>query len=450
MLRSRPFPVLLASLVAAALACPAASARGDDALAALARRVGRAVVALDRKPRGAFRSGTLMDGQAPASGFLVADGHVVTLAALARGRRTLGLRLAGGVRASARVVGLDPLANIALLRLEEPDQVAARMGGELPALPFAPAGALRVGQNVFSVGNAFDSLRLDGQPAFSQGVVTTVARARQGVYRGPVIETDAAVNPGAFGGPLVDGRGRVVGVLVPSFSPRRWLGEAIPAGVVSAAVNALKAGEPPAHGRLGVRLRSSGGEAQPDGVEVAEVAADGPAARAGLRAGARIVAIDGARVYDTADVARELAPLPPGAPVRLDLGGRRVVCVLDRGRPVDLASAFRPRPEEGTGDAAPSPRKPPRLGLRLRERPERRFGLEVVEVDPQGLGARLGIRTGDVLMLAQRTRLRTLDDLRSALGNLAGANTLTLVLLRERRLHTLRLPLDRPLAEGPR
>jgi S1-C subfamily serine protease len=452
----------------------AAQAQGKD-LRRLVEGAQRAVVAINHRT-GPQRGALPADTQARSAGFLISDeGHVLSAARFVEGRRRVDLVLYGGVRARADVVGVDPLNQIALLKLQARDRVAKRLGGTLPFLAFGRSAELQPGHSVFTLGNAFDSLLLDGTPSFSHGVVTSRVRAEGSRYRGATLEIDAAVNPGSFGGPVLDDEGKVVGVVTISFSARRWLGQAIPGDQIKLSVEALLSGQPPAHGQLGLRLRATGGEATPQGLEVVEVQPGSGAAQAGVRPGDRLLSIDGVRLYDTEDVARELEPLAPGSSVHLQVGSgsstKKLQAILGRGRPVDLAAMAkrnteRSSPVPSTARREQQPRrqqqqqqqqraKRPVLGARLTPRGEGKLGLRVLEVRPEGAGAKAGLAEGDVLMAVNRTRLRTNDDLRKVLGALRGRQ-LRLIVLRERRLVTLAMPLEplagaeRPRPERPR
>ncbi len=439
---------LLSCCVASFALATASVALGQDGVAAverstqtLAAEASRSVVAV----LGTAKPGTI-DDQANRTGFLIdAEGHILTEADGVARRRRVEVRFAGPVRAQARVVGTDPLTGVALLKLEEPEAIARRLGGKLHPLALASAGALQPGHVVFSLSNAFDSLAVDGIPTFSRGVVSAFHRPEPArvtaeiSYRGLLITTDAAVNPGAFGGPLLDRDGRVVGVLTRAVPTGQWLGAAIPADPIARSVEALKAGQPPRHGRLGLFVRGTGGEARPGGLEVVRIEPASAAARAGLQAGDRLVAVDGVATVDATDLGRALTGLPSGAPVRLKvLRGERVVTLhaaLDPAAPVVLAQApgastplppaptpapaTTPRPTPGPTQprpqpAAPARAQPPTLGLALK--PRAAGGLEVAEVAPGGPGQKAGITRGDVILAFGGQRTNDFDALGRALG----------------------------------
>lgn len=391
-------------------------------LRAIAEQASAGVVAIQAPGGGG--SENPWDGQARASGFIFsADGHVLTDARFVRNRRRVDVRLRGGLRASARVLGVDSLNGIAVLQLEDAAQVAERMGGRLPALALGRSADLRIGQSVFTISNAFDSLAVDGAPSFSWGMVTSIGRAREGDYRGVAIETDAAVNPGAFGGPLLDRAGRVVGVCSVPFSTAHWLGMAVPIDQARLGAEDIIARRSLTQGFLGLAVRSTGGEAQPSGLEVARVVDGSPAAKAGVQPGDRVMALDGARVYEADDLGRELEPLAPGSQVTLRLrrgeAVREVRVVLDRGETPVVARA-EPTPERRptTPRTRPQPQpqpEGPRATLGVRTSNRQGGGVQVVDVTPGGSAARAGVVAGDVLVAVGGRRVSTLLDLRRVL-----------------------------------
>jgi serine protease Do len=424
-------PALLFALASALGSSERANAQDAAAelqreLRSIADQASAAVVAI-QVPGGLAGSENPWDAQARASGFLVApEGHILTDARCVRGRRRVDVRLRGGLRATARVIGVDTLNSTAVLQLDDVPALAERMGGRLPALAFGTSVDLRVGQSVFTVSNAFDSLAVDGAPSFSWGNVTSIGRVRAGGdYKGVAIETDAAVNPGSFGGPLLDRGGRVVGIVSVPFSTGRWLGMAVPMDQVRLGFEDIVAGRSLTQGFLGLAVKTTGGEARPDGVEVSRVVDGSPSASAGLQVGDRVVALDGRTIFDAEDIGRELEPLAPGSRVTLRVrrgeAERDVRVVLGRGEtPVVVRAPARPtapaRPQPQAQRPQPQPQAPAAkatLGVRTMNRAG--GGVQVVEVVPNSAAARAGLVPGDVLLGLGSERLATLLDLRRVL-----------------------------------
>jgi serine protease Do len=247
-------------------------------------------------------------------GFMLTCAHVI---GSGRGRSRLRASFVDGSEVEVGLVGADPLSDLALLRADSASLVAAELGD---------AAALRVGQLVVAIGNPHGYAG-----SVTAGVVSALGRslpAREGTAMrmiDDVIQTDAALNPGNSGGALVEGRGTVVGIntavagvglglAVPiNATTRRIISALMRDGRVRRAWIGIAGGARPLPPRVATTL------GRDRGVEVVEVAADSPAARAGLRAEDLIVAVDGVPVRGVDDLQRLLGEERIGATVRLDL-----------------------------------------------------------------------------------------------------------------------------------
>jgi S1-C subfamily serine protease len=218
---------------------------------------------------------------------------------------------------AADLIGDDPATDLALIRL------AAR---DLPHAELGDSDALQVGQLVIALGNPFGF-----RSTVSTGVVSALGRAmrsQQGRLIENVVQHTAPLNPGNSGGPLVDSRGRVVGLNTAIIAFAQGLGFAVPAGTAR-----WVAGELLSHGRvrrlaLGIRAtiaqlpRSVVRELDllsDLAVEVVEAVAGSAAARAGIRGGDQIVAICGRVVSGTDDLHRILASLPADREIPIEI-----------------------------------------------------------------------------------------------------------------------------------
>jgi S1-C subfamily serine protease len=249
------------------------------------------------------------------SGLVVAsDGYVVTNSHVVRGARDLMAAVSPGERVRAELVGDDPASDLAVVRV-------AATG--LPSLTLLETRKLRVGQLVLAIGNP---LRFDR--SVSLGVVSALDRtlpAGRGRALEGLVQTDAAINPGSSGGPLLDADGVAVGITTAVIPMARGMGFAIPSQTVSWVVAMLlKQGhiERPriGVGARGVELPSRRalelGQARC--VELLEVVAGEPADRAGLRAGDLVLSANGESVGSVDDVIRRLV-LSAGAELRLEI-----------------------------------------------------------------------------------------------------------------------------------
>lgn len=261
------------------------------------------------------------------SGFLVDDrGHVVTNAHVVGDAREAVVTI-GGRRVGARVRGVEGSVDLAVLELTAP-------AGDVAPLSFDDAATLRVGDPVVAIGNPFGL-----QGSLSSGIVSGLRRqidSPNGFAITGVIQTDAALNPGNSGGPLLDLRGRVVGVatqIATEGGRNEGIGFAIPAAVVERTAAALIATGRAALPYLGISGADAG-----DGVLLGDVLAGGPAVGA-LRPGDVIVALDGGAVTSNASLAAGLAGHAPGDEVQ--------VGVLREGRRIDVDVTLAPRPADG-------------------------------------------------------------------------------------------------------
>jgi serine protease Do len=242
-------------------------------------------------------------------GFVLTNAHVVENAVGIR-----AVRLGGNEEVEARIVGRDPLTDLALLRIPPPDDGAS--------LPLARSGGLAVGEFVVAVGNPLGLAH-----SVTLGVVSAVERVVPTMESGVLdfVQTDAAINPGNSGGPLLNLRGEVVGINTAMAAEAQAIGFAVPVDIVKAVMPLLVVDEP-GRGWLGASVRpvlaedrKTLGPDAPAGVVVTEVVEDGPAAAAGLAADDRIVAIDGVEIDRMVAFRRAIVAVRPGDPMVLDV-----------------------------------------------------------------------------------------------------------------------------------
>ena len=260
--------------------------------------------------------------QSLGSGVIVsADGRVLTNAHVVDKAAEIRVTLPDGLEVTAEVIGADPRSDIAVLKLIAPK------GGKLPVLrplPMADSSKLRLGAVVLAVGNPFGV----GQ-GVTMGIVSAVGRASVGIEEyEDFIQTDAAINPGNSGGALVDLDGNLVGINTAILSRSggyQGIGFAIPTNMARPIMDMLIKDGRVSRGYLGVQLAPLNQASKAHfrltaatGVVVADVGDDTPAAKAGLKAGDVVTAIDGQPV-------RELGKL------------RNLVAMKGAGKTADLA-----------------------------------------------------------------------------------------------------------------
>lgn len=247
------------------------------------------------------------------------DGYILTNAHVARAGGALHVRRPGGAAAEAELIGADERTDLAVVR--------TRHAGP-PPLQLADSRGVQVGQLVMAIGNP---LGLDR--SVSLGVVSALFRelpTRDGILEG-LIQTDAAVNPGHSGGPLLDMDGRVVGINTAMLIPARGIGFAVPAQTASWVAAVLIQHGEVRRPYLGIRARSEELEpalardaGQARGVRVVGVEPGTPAAAGGLSGGDLLLAANDAPVSTLDDLARVLVLARPAAvDVEVLRGGAR-------------------------------------------------------------------------------------------------------------------------------
>ncbi len=295
-----------------------------------AERVGPAVVKIETQ---VTTRGRLGPGQGQGSGVIYArDGQILTNAHVVAGAQKIMVTLADGRRFEGAVRGADKSRDIAAVKIGARDLPVAELSER----------SLRVGQLVIAVGNPYGL-----GWTVTAGVVSALGRelpAPNGVKLENLIQTDTPINPGSSGGPLVDGRGRVVGITTAVLPYAQGLGFAVPTATALSSLGRFLAPRAvqtatPELGLGGMRTRiddwvvSRNRLRQREGVLVLEVKPDSPAEKASLKLLDVILEVDGKTVRTPADLARTLKGHRTGESVAIgflrDGTRRRVTAVLN-------------------------------------------------------------------------------------------------------------------------
>ena len=348
------------------------------------------------------------------SGLVVTNSHVVK----SRGRASIRVVLSDRREFNARIVLSDEKTDVAILQIDGEKQ-------KFPYLAFEDSDGLEVGDLVLAIGNPFGV----GQTVTS-GIVSALARTGVGKSDAQVfIQTDAAINPGNSGGALVDMNGRLVGINTAIYSRTggsHGIGFAIPSNLVRLYVNSAISGEKIERPWLGGQLSSvtrtiaeNLGLQRVAGAVVASLNTRGPAARAGLKVGDVIVAIDGREVADAKAALYRLTTRGIGNRVNFD--------VLRSGRRFNVSMKLQAAPKPGPGDIRNLSGGHPFDGARvanlvpaivdeLKLDLQKGDGVAILSVAPGSVAANIGFRTGDVLVQLGSTRVRNLRDLERMLS----------------------------------
>ena len=264
-------------------------------------------------------------GGATGSGFVIdREGHIVTNQHVVDQAESARVRFADGTQVDAEVVGTDPSTDIAVLDVDRP-------AAQLTPLSFATDATLEVGEAVIAIGSPFG---LEG--TLTSGVVSALGREMQapnGFTIENAIQTDAALNSGNSGGPVLDTRGRVVGVAAQIRSESGGsdgIGYAIPGDTARRVARELIEEGSVDHAYLGVSLPDDGA------ARLLEVREGTPAARAGLRAEDVVVEVDGESISSGDELREAIDARKPGDKITLTIrrsGDERTVEVTLGQRP---------------------------------------------------------------------------------------------------------------------
>jgi serine protease Do len=344
------------------------------------------------------------------SGFVIrADGLIVTNRHVIEGARKVRVRLSDGRELPARILGSDAVTDIALLKVS---------AGNLPALRLGSSASVSVGDAVIAIGNPFGL----GQ-SVSAGIISARARTLEDDPYIDFLQTDAAINHGNSGGPLLSTDGRVIGVTSAIFSPSGGsvgLGFAIPAETVAGVIGQLEAHGGVERGYFGISgqeitplLAKALGMRSSTGVLVTSIDTDGPAVGA-LSVGDVLLSI-GPSAVTFKDLSKITARLTPKSLVVVSIlrAGKIQSVALRIGRLPDPPSdpaltggqdTWVPALRLGVADTTADIRK----AIKANEEPS---GVIVTQLRPAGPGALAGLRVGDLITHAGTKQLIGVTDI---------------------------------------
>ncbi|HEX4364196.1 MAG TPA: trypsin-like peptidase domain-containing protein [Solirubrobacteraceae bacterium] len=246
------------------------------------------------------------ENTATGTGFLVgSDGYILTAAHVVDEASSITVAFADGSKHTAQLTSKDDATDVAVLKIDP-------SGLTLHPLTLGSSAALHVGDGLAAIGDPFGYQR-----SISTGVVSGLDRtisAPNGFTVAHAIQTDASLNPGNSGGPILNGAGQVIGIAdqiaTGGTSASAGVGFAVPIDLAKSELSSLEAGKTVTHAYIGVST-SDGGEGSA-GALVQAVKPGGPAANGGLRAGDAITAIDGTKVADSNGLISAVAAHQPG------------------------------------------------------------------------------------------------------------------------------------------
>lgn len=379
------------------------------------------------------------------SGFLVsADGYIVTNYHVVADADTIRVTMDTNNGRSkdfpATLIGSDEDTDLALLKVE---------GENLPYLVFGNSDNLKVGEWLLAIGNPFG---LDH--TVTAGILSAKGR---NINSGPFdnfLQTDASINPGNSGGPLLNMAGQVVGINTAIIASGQGIGFAIPSTMAARIIDQIKDGKKVSRGWIGVTIQDIDdntaralGMEDSAGALIGSVLPGEPAAKAGLRDGDVITAVDGQPVSDSADLLRAIAEKAPGT--------QAVITVWRDGKMSDITVTLGERKTSQGGSSVrnnPSGTSTPLPGVSVREltkaeREENKIsgdsGLLIVSVDPDSSAAEV-LEQGDIILRVNQVAVNTPDQLARIVGDVGKRRGAVLLQLqRGGQVFYRSLPLDK-------
>ena len=403
---------------------------------------------------GPFDYGTPRERETPrrgaGSGFIIdADGSILTNNHVVDRAERITVKLADGRTVRARLIGADPDTDIALIKVD------GQTG--LPVAPLGDSARLRMGEWVCAIGNP-----LGYEHTVTVGVVSFLGRKLFDMSLDDYIQTDAAINFGNSGGPLINSRGEVIGINAAISSRASSIGFAVPINGASAVLPQLRARGRVSRGYMGVGLRDVDADLERSlkltvdhGALVQDITAGSPADRAGLRPYDVITALDDREIANDDQLIREISARAPGSAARLRLvrdGHDQTLIVKLAERPArerqDRAEPSSPGPERNRPDPENAP-----LGLIVRDLDRQMAdrldvpgdvrGVLITRVEGMSASFDGGIERGTILLEINRQRIESAAEFRRVARGARSGDVLTLYIyapdLEQRQLKTIRV-----------
>ena len=367
------------------------------------------------------------------SGVIISpDGYIVTNNHVVDGATDVRVTMSDRRILPAKVIGTDPLTDLAVIKVE---------GHDFPNAPWGDSTQLHPGQTVLAFGNPF-GFRF----TVTRGIVSALNRPNPSTddarKPGEFIQTDAAINPGNSGGPLVTARGEVIGINTFLISPSgsfSGMGFAIPTQIVRPTVEKLIKYGKVTHGYMGIGIS----DVTPDnskffnmskavGAVVTQVEPDSPGAKAGLKVGDVITQIDGQEVSDAGGLQVVVGQKDPGNTIHLQVmrDGKNVTIPVTleamgsrdkSGKEVSEAGHDKPRWGIGLADITPDMRE-------QLQAPRDLHGAVIEQVQPGSPADNAGLQSGDVIVEVDRKPVQSASDVQKALSSVPkGQDALVLV-----------------------
>jgi serine protease Do len=361
------------------------------------------------------------------SGFFIsADGYILTNNHVVQDAVKVKIYDIDKKEFTAKIIGTDPKTDLALLKINAQN---------VPFLPLGDSSSVEVGEWVLAIGNPFNQ-----DLTVTSGIISAKGRQLGMAQYEDFLQTDAAINFGNSGGPLINMKGEAIGINSTIISPSQGsigIGFAIPTNMAKKVVADLKSKGKVVRGWFGIQIQDIGeGDAkdldlQSGGVLVQKVEENSPAQKAGLKRYDLIVSINGRAIKSASELMIEIANSAPGDEVSV---------TIFRGREKQALKVKVTEAPDAARQQAAEESKSLNLGMTLiKNTPAlaREYelktskGLVVENVDRGGIAAENGLRPGDVILAVNRTEVTGVEQFRNLLAGRRGGSKVLLLINRD-------------------
>ncbi|MGQ9621889.1 MAG: DegQ family serine endoprotease [Candidatus Caldatribacteriaceae bacterium] len=369
------------------------------------------------------------------------DGYILTNEHVVRGASQIKVTFIDGKEYEGKVVGSDPLTDIAVVKIDAVN---------LPTIPLGDSDKARVGEFVIAIGNPYGLSH-----TVTVGVLSAKGRPISAGDSGReyenFLQTDAAINPGNSGGPLLNLDGEVIGINTAILPYAQGIGFAIPINMAKLILDQLITKGKVTRAWLGVYIQDLTPEMakklglpEPKGALVADVSKGGPAEKAGIKRGDVILKVDDQEIASVSELQMRIRSHLPGDRVRLELW-------RDKDKKSMIVEAILGELKEGSSLEMPSPQGVT-LGLEVAEiTPElveqydlrTTRGVVVINVEAGGPGDEAGLRPGDVVLEMNRQEIASLADWDRTLAEVQPGDTVLLLIDRGGRTYFVPLKAEK-------
>ncbi|MFW0884922.1 Do family serine endopeptidase [Candidatus Acidulodesulfobacterium sp. H_13] len=320
------------------------------------------------------------------NGYIITNDHVI------KGASKIYVKLYNGSTLKARVIGKDPQVDLALLKVDD--------GNNLPSAVLGNSRETQIGEWVLAIGNPFGL-----GWTVTNGIVSAKGRAIGGPYE-DFLQTNAAINPGNSGGPLINMKGQVIGINTAIIKGAQGIGFSVPVNVVKEVLPELETGKI-TRGWLGIEIQKISPALKKvfklktsRGALVSSVLQGSPAAKAGLKSGDVIIRLDGKKVKEMSQLPWLVGNIKPGTKVPMEVirHGKRITLMIT------IGSWKSPRNTFNNKTQKVSAKKLGIIVVPLTSQNMQEYGIQnvhrgviVSKVIPGGIGQKIGIMPGDVI-----------------------------------------------------